>query len=114
MDSDTAPGESRRLDPLKGAVHGCPRNRMAEQEEFQVGRGRGLGHLEFLDVDGMHYEEVAVRAVAWRRRRTEVPSVAGVVGQCHRVARQIPAVSRPGRQVGYGGRDVGDSPMPET
>ena len=51
---------------------------MAEQEEFQVGRGRGLGNLQFLYVDGMHYEEVAVRTVAWRRRRTDVSSVAGV------------------------------------
>jgi hypothetical protein len=33
MDSDSAPGETRRLGPLKGAVHGYPRNRMAEQRK---------------------------------------------------------------------------------
>lgn len=70
--------------------------------------------LEFFHVDGVHHEEVAVRAVAWRRRRTEVPSVAGVVGQCQRTARQVPAVSRPGRELGHGAGQVGHSPMPEA
>jgi AraC-type transcriptional regulator N-terminus len=102
------------LDPLKGAVHERPRDGVAEQEEVQVGRGRCLGHLQFIHADGMDHEEVAVRAVAWRRRRPDVPSVAGVISECHRVARQIPAVARGGRKVGHGGGDVGHRPVPEA
>src|SRR4051794_18099776 len=46
---------------------------VAEQVEAQIGRRGRLRQVQLLDVDGVHHDEVAVRAVTGRRRGADEP-----------------------------------------
>src|SRR6202012_6094118 len=90
-----------------------PGYRVLKQVETQE-RGAGVfRQVEFLDVDRVHGDVVAVRAVPGGRRRTDIAALTGVVDQGQRATRQIAPLPGTVGQLGDRGGQVGYRPVPE-